>query len=445
MSTLSKFCSEILGLNIYTENCYEFGHTWNPGCYSAILDAFTQSCSFSFKTYAIVYLIDAFISRKLMSKNDLLRILKDTSRSSLFLVVNVAAFLWFMCQIRRLLGFYVLPTMGLVNGFLSSLLSIFIESPRRRPMLALYLTNLASETAFHQLVNHGYLKYIPKGQIILFAIALGGFIYLLRKNRLSCRIRSLLRFTHYTEDEREVISNEVLRKQHYLISKGFLYLRDRFSKNHFCKHSHSCISRCVECFCKNFAIGFGLQLSLHCLQNFKKLVTRPVVFFKRFIRYKNLRFALFFGSLPLIYQFSRCFLNRILNARETLIRDALCGALSAVSMLFYPSTSIAMYMLWKYIEACYITLANDGYLPFVPYASVLLYAFSTGYVLWNVVIEPNNLRRGYWEFLVSLTAQKVKLLNRRVFDSASRRTSHKFSGFKLAIPCGCSYFPAKAA
>ncbi|VDD91544.1 unnamed protein product [Enterobius vermicularis] len=246
MGVLSKFCSNVLGLKVYTADCHEFGHTWNPGCYSAILDAFLPSCSFSFKTYSLVYFLDAFLSRRLLSKGDLLRILKDTARSSLFLVVNVAAFLWFMCQIRRLLGFFVLPTMGLTNGILASFLSIFIENPRRRPMLALYLMNLASETAFHQLVNHGYLKYVPKGQILLFSFGIGGFVYLLRKNQLSHKIKNLLNFTHHTEDREDVISKKVLQKQHAFVEKAVYFLRTRFSKHQFCKHRYSCLSRSLE-------------------------------------------------------------------------------------------------------------------------------------------------------------------------------------------------------
>lgn len=57
MGVLSKFCSNVLGLKVYTADCHEFGHTWNPGCYSAILDAFLPSCSFSFKTYSLVYFV----------------------------------------------------------------------------------------------------------------------------------------------------------------------------------------------------------------------------------------------------------------------------------------------------------------------------------------------------------------------------------------------------
>lgn len=45
---------------------------------------------------------------------------------------------------RQLLGFSILPTMGLINGFLASWLAILVESPKRRPLLSLYLTNLAS-------------------------------------------------------------------------------------------------------------------------------------------------------------------------------------------------------------------------------------------------------------------------------------------------------------
>ena len=54
----------------------------------------------------------------------------------------------------------------------------------------------ASDTAFRQLVNRGYLKYIPNGQVLVFSIALAGFFYLLKIKQLSPRPTGLLRLRY---------------------------------------------------------------------------------------------------------------------------------------------------------------------------------------------------------------------------------------------------------
>ncbi|VDD89470.1 unnamed protein product [Enterobius vermicularis] len=104
-----------------------------------------------------------------------------------------------------------------------------------------------------------------------------------------------------------------------------------------------------------------------------------------------------------------------------------------------------MYVLWKCIEAYYFDLANRGYVPLFPQAAVLLYALSAGYVLWNVVIEPRNLRQGYWEFLVNLTAHRVNLLNRRILGESGCRSSSAFPVLQLKPRSDLLHTSAKAA
>ncbi|VDM46394.1 unnamed protein product [Toxocara canis] len=121
-------------------------------------------------------------------------------------------------------------------------------------------------------------------------------------------------------------------------------------------------------------------------------------------------------------------MNRLLSM-DTNATQVLCAALSGLSMLFYPSVSIAMYILWKFIEAYYFVLVDEGYLPRVPYGDILLYTLSTGYVLWSVTIEPHAIRKGYWDFLSKLTGGRVELLNRRLYDIHGFRSSLLFPNF----------------
>ncbi|PIO75856.1 hypothetical protein TELCIR_02092 [Teladorsagia circumcincta] len=79
-------------------------------------------------------------------------------------------------------------------------------------------------------------------------------------------------------------------------------------------------------------------------------------------------------------------------------------------MLAFPNVSIAMYVLWKAIEAIYRDLVKKGYVRPMPYGDLFLYTISTAYVLWQIVIEPQAIRKGYLKFLLGLTGNRLNVL-----------------------------------
>lgn len=54
-------------------------------------------------------------------------------------------------------------------------------------------------------------------------------------------------------------------------------------------------------------------------------------------------------------QGSHCITNRLLDV-DTTATQVFCVIFSSLAMLFYPNVSIAMYILWKFIEVCIFTL-----------------------------------------------------------------------------------------
>lgn len=51
-------------------------------------------------------------------------------------------------------------------------------------------------------------------------------------------------------------------------------------------------------------------------------------------------------------------------------------------------------------------MVDRGILPSIPFSSIILYTISTGYVLWQTVIEPQALRKGYLDFLLGITGNR---------------------------------------
>ncbi|KIH57544.1 hypothetical protein ANCDUO_12264 [Ancylostoma duodenale] len=45
-----------------------------------------------------------------------------------------------------------------------------------------------------------------------------------------------------------------------------------------------------------------------------------------------------------------------------------------------------------------------------------MYTFSTGYVLWQTVIEPQAIRKGYLGFLLQITGNRIKVFNRDLYE-----------------------------
>uniref|UniRef100_A0A8R1XXD0 TMEM135_C_rich domain-containing protein n=2 Tax=Onchocerca TaxID=6281 RepID=A0A8R1XXD0_ONCVO len=423
MGVLSKFLVDILGLRVNKATCYEMMHTWNPNCYGAIVDSLWDGWLFSLKTYIIFYGLTSIFSAKNIRQVHWRKILIDSIRSSFFLTANLIIFLWLSCQLRKMLGFFTVPTLGLMNGIISALLAILIENRRRRPLLALYLTNLASETAYHQLVNHGYLKYIPNGVVIIFGFGLAGLLHLYYKDKLHTSLRKSIEYVLLMDETKELFPHQMIQRLYSPIGTALLMLRQRFPKHPLCRHQYSCISRFIEVFFNNFSQALIWSVGMVILQIGKAIIRQPAASIRRILRFRTMRLPLFYGFLALLFQVSRCGYSWCTNDISPL---SFCGAVAALSLFFYPNISIAMYVFWKFIEGFFFSYYKNL---MIPYGDIMLYALSTGYVAWNAVIEPQTLREGYWKFLVGLTGNKIELLNRRLFDNFGYNSSKKFPHF----------------
>ncbi|KAI6187703.1 hypothetical protein M3Y98_00273300 [Aphelenchoides besseyi] len=383
MGVLSKIADR---LNIPTVvcDCREVIHVWNPGCFAALMEAFPLSFLFAMKTYGTLYCITGLIKLRKNKRFKWKSILFASMRSSTFITVNMMMYLYVTCKLRNLFGFYFFGTFY-IAGFVGSLVAILLEEPKRQSMLTLYLTNLASESVFLQLRNRGYIRSIPHGQSLLFSIGLGVLMYFKEKARFS-DIYGILKRTHVLNESRPEVS--ILQKFPLLIQKLINHLRSDYSRGPHCEHQNSCVSSAVERAARNFCGGSLISLGLTALRTLKSPQKWQTLF-----GLSLLRVPLFCALLPLIYHATRCTLNR-LELTEKPINSAVAGAASGLSMILYPNTTIAMYVLWKAIEQFYYQLREKNILPEVKYGNILLYSISTGIVIGNVIIEPHSVRSG---------------------------------------------------
>uniref|UniRef100_A0A0K0EGN9 TMEM135_C_rich domain-containing protein n=1 Tax=Strongyloides stercoralis TaxID=6248 RepID=A0A0K0EGN9_STRER len=418
MTILSKFVAGTLGLRILNGSCYEIAHTWNPNCELAIIDAVYDGLVFSFKTYFPLYFIASLAAKKNLKKAINYKLFVNSIRSTIFLTCNMCFYVYGICCLHKLLGFTTVPTTGILTASIASFLAILIENPYRRHALAIYLTNLATETLYRQGIEHGYLPRIPYGEIIPFSIGLGGLMYYYQKKKLDGFLNKIIEFIFRNKDNEEIKENKYynIKKITYCLK----YLRENFGKSKNCTHKNSCLSRSIEGSIKNFWWGLLASIFLAVIGNIKKLPRKPINFLTSIFTKKLLKIPIFFSIIPSIQNTVQCLLNKYIPEKYKHLNPIIGASISGLSFPLFPNLSISLYFLWKFIETFYKDMMEKEYFPRIKYWKVLLYTISTGYVLSIAVFEPHLLRKGYYNFLDKLTGQKIRQFNRRIFDHIVR-------------------------
>jgi hypothetical protein len=90
--------------------------------------------------------------------------------------------------------------------------------------------------------------------------------------------------------------------------------------------------------------------------------------------------------------------------------------LASFAFLSYPDKTAALYIMWKTIQISYNMLADEGYVPHVPGATIFLYCAFTAVLFHAASLEPLNLRQSYWKFLQNLSGGRIAVMDRRRFD-----------------------------
>uniref|UniRef100_A0A4W6DB89 Transmembrane protein 135 n=1 Tax=Lates calcarifer TaxID=8187 RepID=A0A4W6DB89_LATCA len=385
-------------------NCYEIGHTWNPSCAQAAVDVTKGALEVSFKIYAPLYLIAAVLRRR---KKDyyLKRLLPEILWSTSFLTANGGLYIVFFCILRKLLGGFYSWSAGFGSALPASYIAILLERKSRRGLLTIYMTNLATETLFRMAVTRGIVKPIRHGE-----------------NQCE-RIHT---FTQPSVSLCGVLASTDLTFFFFLLIKS----RCKQGPRHrCCKHyQDNCISYCVKGFVRMFSIGYLIQCCLKVPSAFRQMFSRPSRLPSLFYNKENFQLGAFLGSFVSIYKGTSCLLRWVRNIDDEL-HALIAGFLAGISMFFYKSTTISMYLFSKLVETMYFKGIEAGRFPYFPHADTVLYAISTAICFQAAVMEVQNLRPTYWKFLLRLTKGRFALMNRQLLDVFGTQASRDFKGF----------------
>uniref|UniRef100_A0A3Q2Z6W3 Transmembrane protein 135 n=1 Tax=Hippocampus comes TaxID=109280 RepID=A0A3Q2Z6W3_HIPCM len=398
-------------LSKITCNCYEVGHTWNPSCMQSTVDITRGALEVSFKIYAPLYVIAAILRRR---KKDyyLKRLLPEILQSTSFLTANGGLYIFFFCILRKLLGGFYSWSAGFGSALPASYIAILLERKSRRGLLTIYMTNLATETLFRMAV-------LVIGKPFLTSWTLLFFPPFRSKDGLKGFAFSALKFIIGKE---EIPSHSVPAEQVAARNPLKLLLNCVLVFVFFCIHL------CIRGFVRMFSVGYLIQCCLKVPSAFRYLFSKPSRLPSLFYNKDNFQLGAFLGSFVSIYKGASCLLRWLRDIDDEL-HALVAGFLAGISMFFYKSTSISMYLFSKLVETLYFKGIEAGHFPYFPQADTYLYAISTAICFQAAVMEMQNLRPAYWKFLLRLTKGRFGLMNRQLLDVFGTQASRQFQGF----------------
>ncbi|CAM4347156.1 transmembrane protein 135 [Caretta caretta] len=428
-------------------NCYEIGHTWHPHCGRAFVHITHGALAESLRIYGTLYLIAAVLRKRKLDYY-LHKLLPEILQSTSFLTANGSLYIAFFCILRRILGKFYFWTPGFGAALPASYVAILIERKSRRGLLTIYMANLATETLFRMGVARGAITPLRHGEVLLFCITAALFMFFFRcKDGLKGFTFSALKFivgkeeipTHsfspevaFSKIDRKIKHREEVSRRMNIIALT-KKLVDKVCKHgprhRCCKHyEDNCISYCIKGFIRMFSVGYLIQCCLRIPSAFRHLFTKPSRLLSLFYNKENFQLGAFLGSFVSIYKGTSCFLRWVRNLDDEL-HALIAGSLAGVSMMFYKSTTISMYLASKLVETMYFKGIEAGKVPYFPHADSIIYAISTAICFQAAVMEVQTLRPSYWKFLLRLTKGRFAVMNRQVLDVFGTEASKNFKNF----------------
>ncbi|XP_018408757.1 PREDICTED: transmembrane protein 135 isoform X2 [Nanorana parkeri] len=406
-------------------SCYEIGHTWHPSCLMSYLQITQGAMEESLKIYAPLYLVAALLRRRKLDYY-MHRLLPELLRSTSFLTANGSLYIAFFCILRKLLGKFYFWTPGFGAALPASYVAILIERKSRRGLLTIYMANQVLLFC----VTAALYMFFFRCKDGLQGFAFSALKFIVGKEEIPAH--ALLPETMYAKTGKKSTDRGERSKRINIFSltKKLMDSVCKHGPRHrCCKHyEDNCISYCIKGFVRMFSVGYLIQCCLRIPSAFRILFTKPSRLFSLFYNKENFQLGAFLGSFVSIYKGTSCFLRWVRNLDDEL-HALIAGFLAGISMMFYKSTTISMYLASKLVEIMYFKGIEAGRVPYFPHADSVIYAVSTAICFHAAVLEVQNLRPSYWKFLLRLTKGKFNVMNRRALDVFGSEASKNFKNF----------------
>nr|XP_036232695.1 transmembrane protein 135-like [Bactrocera oleae] len=421
--------------------CKDFNHPWTDSCANASAGILLGAIPYSLRIYTFVYALSLIMRHRLPNLTDLKRTLLGILQSSAFLAFNSYSFIMFNCLLRKLIGHYYCATVAFVPCFISSFASILVERPARRPLLTLYVANLATETLWQMAEVRGYVRSIPQGQALIFGISISTLLYLYRLglHKTTCKdsLFNILRFFVGKTEEGPIVPKEPVaptpqrlrapldfRSINILVLLYARFLDAAKSRHPSCPHRDNCWHYAFVGGLKPFVGGVGLQVALRLIRNLKKIVQMKFDVRKSIFNKQTLDLGILLGCFSFIYKGVSCTLRHSFGRDDPLFAIP-AGLLASVSFTKYPDVTVALYVMWKALQINYNLGIKEGILPHVSGFMLFLYSFCTAVLFHAGILESKTIRPSYFKFLYAISGERINRFNLEPFNIYGQNASEQ--------------------
>ncbi|XP_023168006.2 transmembrane protein 135 [Drosophila hydei] len=428
--------------------CQEFQHPWTDKCVNATAGILLSATPYCLRVYTIVYAFSLLMRHRVPTLVDLKRTLLGIIQSTAFLVTNAYTFVLFNCLLRNLLGRYYFSTVAFVPSFLSSLTAILVERPARRPLLTLYVANVATEALWKMAEARNWVRSVPHGQTFIFACSMSILLYLYRLNANDDSIFNILRIFVGKEEAGPVVKPEPLvpgeqpAPSQRRPSVSFattadwvrVYSNLVYAKHESCVHKQSCSSYAILGGIRPFVGGVTLQVALKLVMNVKNIFRGGMPWRKQIFNRSTLRLGAFMGTFSFLYKSISCLLRHCYNRDEALFAVP-AGLVASLAFTQYPDNTVALYVMWKAIQILSSMGQDRGILPRIPNFMLYTYAFFTAVLFHAGIMEAQSLRPNYYKFLQAISGERLNKFNLSAFDifglNTQRQTNEMLKSLKI--------------
>ncbi|XP_057655213.1 transmembrane protein 135-like [Diorhabda carinulata] len=438
-----------------TTSCMEYVHPWTESCAQATCGLYLYCIYDSLRIYGTVYMLTLLMKGKIPSKEDLKKTLYGIIQSTAFLSFTGFGYSLFLCLLRKTLGNFNILTVSAVPSFLSSVFSILIERPSRRILLALYVSNIATETLWNMAKSRNLVRSIKHGDVIIFSLSMAILSLFFKSgyhkksdadNNHEDAMFRIMRFVvgpyeqeGYTSGEpngfhRRVdkengssvspSSSQVYKKKNTIfhvvtqmlkVYSNIINKIKSCDRSNTCPHPFSCLYYITEGTGRMFSLGLGLQVTLKLVLNLKRIFMSPTTIKSILFKRETFNLPIFLGMYNCLFRACLCILRRI-RGKDSPVHALPAGILAGLAFSRYPDSTIALYVMWKVAQVTYNLGIDKGVVPKVSGFTELLYCFSTAVLFHAAILEPTNLRPSYWKFLHSISGGRIACMARAPLD-----------------------------
>ena len=294
--------------------------------------------------------------------------------------------------------FYCYST-AFVPAVIGGFIAILIERKSRRGVLAGYASTLAVEALYNMLKYRGYVSPLPFGEVLLFSFG-----------------SSVLLHSYHSESGLHDAVGSVLR----LLFKPWVpasltALTDMLNmRPSLSSMLMTVLIRIAWIALWSFQVGYLTQAAFSVFKARFKAFKDPKKLLRALLHPSNAKLGAFLATLAGGFKLLNTLFMFLPISQD--VRLLLAGLISGLSICWFRSSVISVYIAGKAVEVLYFKAVGKEWLPKFYYGDALLFAFAVGVLIHAVFLERHNVQPPYWNFVDRLTGGHLQQMNYDALD-----------------------------